>query len=72
MFVAHTVQVENTLFKVPIDRIIENSVFFLDLLSLPTPDINGIREGDVEDLPIRIAHESAATFARVLEWLYPK
>ncbi|KAH8797608.1 hypothetical protein DL96DRAFT_1419685, partial [Flagelloscypha sp. PMI_526] len=67
-------QVENTVFRVPIKKLVDESNFFKQMFSDGTPAIdtrNG-EEGASVDHPIAIPDESADDFALLLSWVYTK
>ncbi|KAH8825557.1 hypothetical protein DL96DRAFT_1609254 [Flagelloscypha sp. PMI_526] len=67
-------KVENELFRMPIAPLVKASDYFKTLFqdASPATDDFGREEGSCDEFPIVIPDETAASFVRVLQWIYSK
>ncbi|KAH8823690.1 hypothetical protein DL96DRAFT_1468916, partial [Flagelloscypha sp. PMI_526] len=67
-------EVENTLFRVAIGKLVDESEFFKNLFAEGSPAIDTTRgeEGESVDHPIIIGDESPDDFALLMRWVYKK
>ncbi|KAH8810159.1 hypothetical protein DL96DRAFT_1685636 [Flagelloscypha sp. PMI_526] len=64
--------VEDTLFRVPIRKLVDESEYFKTMFDdgKPAMDSEKGEEGKTTDYPIQIRDESAENFALLMRWLY--
>lgn len=63
-------KVENTLFRVPKERLVENSDIFESMFSLPSEEEKAA-EGLTKDCPIKLHGLSSSEFRALMDILYP-